>query len=101
MQIQYNFANVDQSDALERHVEEQLEGAIGRFADRLTRVEVHISDENSPSKHGSADKRCLLEARPAGLKPVTVEERSDDLYAAVKGAVGKLERVLEKRLEKD
>lgn len=101
MQIQFNYANVDHSDALETHVEEQLQAAVGRFAERLTRIEVHISDENSPTKHGADDKRVLLEARPAGRKPVTVEERTDDLYSAVKGAVTKLQRVLQKRLEKD
>ena len=101
MQIQYNYANFDQSDALEDHVDQQLEHTIGRFSDRLTRVEVHLSDENSPLKRGPHDKRCLLEARPAGMKPLSVDDRSTDIYDAVKGAARKLQRALEKRLEKD
>lgn len=101
MQIQFNYANLPQSDALETHVEDSLTNALKRFADRLTRIEIHLSDENSPSKHGPADKRCLMEARPAGLKPISVEDRTDDIYASVKGAAKKLERALAHRLEKD
>jgi ribosomal subunit interface protein len=101
MQIQFNYANFDASDALERHVEESLDHTVKRFADRLTRIEVHLADESSPNKRTPNDKKCLLEARPAGMKPISVDEHADDMYDAVKGAARKLERVLEKKLEKD
>ena len=101
MQIQFNYANLPQSDSLETHVEDSLTHLLKRFTDRLTRIEVHLSDENSPTKHGPADKRCLMEARPAGRQPISVEDRTDDIYVAVKGAAKKLERALEHRLEKD
>ena len=100
MQTQFNYANFPQSDALEAHVEEQLAHHVGRFADRLTRVEVHLSDENSTAKRGPDDMRCMLEARPAGLKPISVDDRDGDIYAAVRGAAKKLQRALERRLEK-
>ncbi len=53
---------------LTHQVETVMEGAVGRFADQITRVEVHLSDENS-QKGGGDDTRCLLEARLAGLQP--------------------------------
>jgi ribosome-associated translation inhibitor RaiA len=67
--------------------------ALERFSDRLTRVEVYVSDVNG--KKGGVDKRCLLEARPRGLKPVAAEDVAADAQGAVEGAVGKLERLLE------
>jgi hypothetical protein len=39
--------------------------ALRRFASQITRVEVHVADVNA-GKQGSADKRCMMEARPAG-----------------------------------
>ena len=99
MQIQVNYASLPHSDAIDEHVHMELKNAIGRFSDRLTRVEVHLSDENSHHKHGERDKKCKLEARPAGRDPIVVDDESDDLYVAVKGAAGKLERALARRLD--
>ena len=100
MQVQVNFAHVDSSDALEEHVRERIDAGIGRFADRVTRVEAHLADQNA-DKHGSDDKRVRLEARPAGRDPLMVEATGDDFYKTVADAVGKLRRVLESRLERD
>lgn len=101
MQIQFNYANFDQSDALEAHAKKELDHHVGRFSERVTRVEVHFHDESSPHKRTPNDKKCLLEARPAGLNPFTVEDRDDDIFVAVKNATKKLQRVLEKKLDHD
>ena len=101
MQIQFNYANFEASEALERHVEETFDHTIKRFVDRLTRIEVHLADESSTRKHTPNDKKCLPEARPAGMKPISVDDHANDIYDAVKGAAKKLERVLEKKLERD
>jgi len=99
MQVLFNYAGVEHSTALEDHVRHQIDHQFGRFSDRVTRVEVHITDENS-HKHGSADKHCTLEARPAGMKPIAVESRAADFYAAVNDAAGKLGRALVHRFER-
>lgn len=101
MQVQVNFGSIESSSALEDHVRTELESAIGRFEQRLTRIEAHLHDDNSPAKAGSRDKRCTLEARPAGMQPVSVEDEADDIYDAVRGAASKLKRALAKRLQKD
>lgn len=99
MQVLVNYSNVDKSDSLESHVRTQIDAQLGRFAARLTRVEAHISDENA-RKSGPTDKRCTLEARPAGMKPIAVESRAADFYAAVTEAAGKLSRALHTRFER-
>lgn len=100
MHIQFNYANVESSAALEEHVERTLESEIGRLSDRLTRIEVHFSDLNGAEKSGRPDKRCLLEARPSGRDPLAIETVSDSFYQAATDAAAKLGRALSNRLER-
>ncbi|MBX3323346.1 MAG: HPF/RaiA family ribosome-associated protein [Phycisphaeraceae bacterium] len=99
MQVQVNFADVKGSESLEQHIREELERSIGRYATRITRVEVHVSDHNGV-KHSPNDKRCLMEARPAGHEPFVIEHHGDDFFAVVSVGADKLERVLSKHFDK-
>lgn len=99
MQIQVNYANTPPSDALETHLRSELDASIAHLADRITRVEAHISDLNA-HKHGPTDKRCLLEARPAHMDPIAVESCTDDFHSAVTDAAHKLRRALTTRFER-
>ncbi|MCL4219763.1 MAG: HPF/RaiA family ribosome-associated protein [Phycisphaerales bacterium] len=100
MQIQINYAGVAPSDALSTHIESSVGHAIGRFSERITRVEVHVRDLNSGKKAGPNDKRCLIEARPAHADPIAVEQEGDDYHAVVTGAAEKLGRAVKKHFEK-
>lgn len=72
MKIQVNTdRNLDGSAELITQVAATLEGALSRFSNRITRVEVHLSDENGSQKSGSSDKRCVLEAR--SCSPVVLQ----------------------------
>ena len=99
MDIQINAAGMSATEAIENHVRDRIEHALGRFSDRVTRIEVHLRDENAHKK-GPDDKRCMIEARPAGANPVAVEHHSSDLYESVGEAADKLKRVLETHFEK-
>jgi ribosome-associated translation inhibitor RaiA len=92
-------SSVQGSDSLAADVERAVRHALERFADRITRVEVHLSDVNS-HKGGSADKRCLMEARIAGREPVAVTHHAEALTKAVEGASDKLKRALDTVLGK-
>jgi len=99
MHIQINTDdNITNADALAGQVESAVKNALDRFADQITRVEVHLSDENSDKKSGSADMRCLLEARLAGLQPISVSDVAATVAQAVDGATRKLKRSLESTL---
>ncbi len=99
MQIQINTGrNVDGDDRLSTDVEDVVRGALGRFGERITRVEVHLTDENADK--GGRDSRCLIEARVAGMPPVAVDEKATSVREAARGAAGKLERALDSRLGK-
>ena len=101
MQIQTNTdRNISGHDALAQNVEEILERLLGRFGEQITRVEVHLSDENGSTKSGADDKRCLLEVRLAGQQPVSVSEQAHTVNAAVTGAAHKMIHLLETELGK-
>lgn len=89
--------NPARSFAVMDRVEAEVEGMLSRFREQITRVEVHISDENA-GKPGSADKRCLMEARPTGLQPVAVTHLAATIDGAVSGAAGKLRNALKSTL---
>lgn len=95
MQIQINTTNeVEGRAALLSHAEDQVRQRLSRFESRLTRIEMHLGDENG-ARSTAGDKRCVLEARPTGLAPVTVTDHGDTLEAAMAGALKKMANTLE------
>lgn len=85
--------NIEGSDGLIAWLSGEVDDSLARFRDRLTRVEVHLGDENA-GKGGADDKRCMLEARPAGLQPVTVTHHAATVEEACKGALKKMQTLL-------
>lgn len=104
MQIQFNTDhNIEGHEALATHVTGVVQHALARLSSHITRVEVHLSDENSDKnghKSGQQDKRCMLEARLEGRPPVAVTHHADTLHKAVDGAADKLTRKLDDLLHK-
>jgi ribosome-associated translation inhibitor RaiA len=86
-------------DLVER-VETIAQKELKHQAQHLTRVEYFLSDVNSESRAGSTDKRCVVEGRIAGMKPVTAEHRSEDIQQAILEATRQLVRGLEKVISK-
>ncbi|MCB9561995.1 MAG: HPF/RaiA family ribosome-associated protein [Kofleriaceae bacterium] len=98
MQIQINSDhNIDATEALAAHVEDVITRALHRFAGRISRIEVHLGDENA-GKHGADDKRCMLEARVEGLQPIAVTHDAETVHDAVHGAAEKMKHALEHSL---
>lgn len=95
MQIQVNTdENIEGRDALTTGVRAVVSATLGQFSGHLTRVEVHISDENA-GKSGQRDKRCMMEARPTHQKPVAVTHEAATVDEACAGAAKKLRSLLE------
>lgn len=98
MKIQVNTdANISGHAARVDGVNRVIEQALARFSPHITRVEVHLSDENS-AKSGRTDQRCMLEARLQGRQPVAVTEHAASQSQALHGAVDKLTNLLDHTL---
>ncbi|EPL06509.1 HPF/RaiA family ribosome-associated protein [Pseudomonas sp. CF161] len=95
MQIQVHSDNhIQSSIRLEEWVKNTVESTLERYEEDLTRVVVHLRDENG-DKPGPHDLRCQLEARPKGHQPISVTHKADTLEQAIDGAAIKLESALE------
>lgn len=101
MLVQVNTDNnIVGDESLAQGVEQTLNRILARYAEHITRLEVHLSDENSTSKSGGIDKRCLLEARLAGRQPTAVSDMAYTTEEAVTGAAHQMLSLLESELGK-
>ena len=102
MQIQINTdPNIDHTTELTDAVEAEVNSGLKHHIDRLTRVEVTFADENAAKTGAGNDKRCVLEARPAGAQPVAVTEHADTVEAAVRSAARKMDRLLTNHFDRN
>jgi ribosome-associated translation inhibitor RaiA len=100
MHIQINTdGNIEGRERLADHVKDVVEHALRRFSDRITRIEVHLSDERS-DMNGQDDKRCMIEARLEGRQPTAVTHQAASLDDAVDGAADKLKRSIESTVDR-
>ncbi len=94
MQILVNSDHtVDTPKGFKAYVRRVIEKALEHHDAQITRIEVHFADENG-DKTGANDKRCVMEARLAGRKPIAVTEHADTLDEVISGAAEKLKHAL-------
>jgi len=93
MHVQVNSNHIEGSARLHEWVSSVVSGQLDRFDEHLTRVEVHLTDENG-QKAGSDDKRCQIEARPKGHQALSVTHKAATLDLAVDGATEKMRHAL-------
>ncbi len=100
MDVQINTSNnVSGREALTQQLEETVRTRLSRFSERLTRVEVHVGDENG-DRRGGDDKRCVIEVRPAGRDPISVTEQAASIDQAASGALTKVTTALDRTFGK-
>lgn len=94
MKIQYNTdKTISGEERNEEYFSTLIAGELERFQSHITRIEVHLTDQNG-KKEGQNDIRCLLEARLEGRPPVVASEQTDTVANAVSGALDKLKASL-------
>ena len=86
------------SDSAEK-VEGMVATRLGRIADRLSRVEVHVSDVDGP-RNGNDDKRCVIEIRPNGMRPITATDHAATVEGAVSAAADKVLTAFDRQIGK-
>jgi ribosomal subunit interface protein len=94
MKIQLNSdKNIQGNEKFEAYVSEKINRSLKRFSDRITRVEVHLSDQNA-KKASADDVHCKIEARVKDLNPVIVTGKSNTKEKALSDAVDKIKTSL-------
>ncbi|HUV64879.1 MAG TPA: HPF/RaiA family ribosome-associated protein [Sedimentisphaerales bacterium] len=101
MQIQINTGhNIEVHETRIAEISGIVENALSRFSDHITRLEVHLSDENSNKKAGHDAMRCMIEARIEGRQPISVTHQAASLDLSINGAADKLTRLIEHALDR-
>jgi ribosome-associated translation inhibitor RaiA len=99
MQVQiHTDHHIEGTEAMGKWVSSAVTAALARFSAQISRVEVHLSDENGGKKTSPENKQCLLEARLEGHQPLAVKHHAANLNQALDGATDKLVRLIESTL---
>ena len=98
MMIQVNTDNnITGREELQRRAEEVVGNTLQRFSNRISRLEVHLGDENG-HKNGGKDQRCMIEARVEGIPPIAITHHADTLIEAMTVAAERMKESLDSTL---
>lgn len=90
MKIQFNTDNnIEGTEKLETFVSKKIRSGLKHYADYVSRIEVHLSDQNA-DKGGTDDIQCKIEARVEGIQPVIVVSKSGSKEKALIDAIDKM-----------
>lgn len=94
MQIRVDIDDhIDGSEELRIRVEGVVEGSLDGYQERVTRVDVHLSQRVS-RRHGELDMCCRMEAHAGGEPPISVSHEAMTLTEAIHAASAKLQRAV-------
>jgi len=100
MTIQFNTdKNINGNEEFVALYVAQIEDELSRYSHQITRIEVHLSDQDG-NKNGLNAMRCMIEARLEGHQPIAVTNQADTHDQAVDGAIDKLATSLDTILGK-
>ena len=100
MLVQINTdKNIEGHKRMNDFFEEEIRKDLARFDELVTRIEVHLEDENG-DKGGKNDKRCVIEARIEKKNPIAVTSNGDTPEKAFYDALHKMKRLLSNEKEK-
>lgn len=95
MIVQFNTdKTIDGDEKNQNYFTSQINEDLSKYNSQITRIEVHLSDENG-KKEGLNDVKCVLEARLEGKAPIAVTQQAGSVELAVSGAIDKLKNSLE------
>lgn len=100
MKVQLNTdKNIHGTAALEAHVNERAEAILKHLTDHITRIEVHLSDQNA-QKGGEDDIQCKVELRVQGQQPILVTAKNSEKETAIDEALEKEKSAADKVIGK-
>lgn len=89
--------NIQAGDFFTSPLESILLDKLEKYNRKITKLEVHLTDENGKKK-GVDDKRCLLEAHIDKMEPTIGSCLSDTYESSLIGAIKNLKASLETKL---
>ena len=91
--------NQRQNPQVEEFVREHLQVSFEKFADKISRIEVHLLDENG-QKGGGDDKICTIDVKLSGMGLLHVRAKNDDIYSSILKAIQRADASIAKTLDR-
>lgn len=98
MQLEMRGVNYELNDELKVHIERRLRFALDRFAKRIGRLSVRLTDVNG--LRGGIDKHCRITVALAPRGIVMIEGAGDDPFVLIADAAKRACRAVRKKLER-
>ena len=100
MKLQLNTdKNIHGTEELEGYVNQRAEAILKHLVDQITRLEVHLSDQNA-QKRGEDDIYCKIEVRIQNAQPILVTAKNSEKEKAIAEALEKAKNAAEKMIGK-
>lgn len=98
MTMLVNIHNKRKNPRIDNYVRDRIELVVGRFAERIGHIDVHLIDENGAK--GGEDKVCAIDIKLTPRGNLHVRAKHDNLYRAIVKAVHRAETVVAKAVDK-
>jgi ribosome hibernation promoting factor len=98
MEIEIRIQGTDLAEAIRRYVGRRIRFALGRFAPRMGRVMVRISDINGV--RGGVDQCCHMTVQFPPKGQVVVDQVDADLFTAIDRASERIGQALRREVQR-
>jgi len=98
MTMQINIHNKRKNRRVDNYIRDRLDLVVGRFAERIGHIDVHVIDENNGK--GGEDKICTIDLKLTPRGQLHVRAKHLNLYSAIVKAVHRAEKVVAKAVDK-
>ncbi len=98
MEVEVRIQGTDLADAIRRYTVRRMRFALGRFASRVGRVIVRISDVNGV--RGGVDQCCQISAELLPKGKVVLDQIDTDLFTAIDRASERIGHAFRRELQR-
>ena len=98
MEVEIRIQGTDLAEAIRRYVDRRIRFALGRFAPRVGRVMVRISDINGV--RGGVDQCCQVTVQIPPTGQLVVDQVNADLFAAIDRASERIAEAVRREVQR-
>ncbi|MEM8710751.1 MAG: HPF/RaiA family ribosome-associated protein [Planctomycetota bacterium] len=98
MNLEIHARGIEMTESLRELIERRVLVGLDRFASRVQRVRVQLTDLNGP--RGGVDIRCKIEASLGAAGAVVVHETRETPFSAVSEAGDAVKRAVRRRIKR-
>ena len=98
MEVEVRIQDTDLADAVRSYATRRIRFALGRFAARVGRIVVRISDTNG--MRGGVDQRCHISAELLPSGRVVLDQVDADLFSAIDRATERTGQAFRREIQR-